>query len=210
MKKEIIKSFDLEAYKKGVNVKTRDGHEVRIVCTDAKGSCFPLIALIKIDDAHEVTMHYTYEGKINAGAISDNDLVIVEEVEEPEFWSDKECKVADGYFIDFDSSIAYCSYTQYNQNHYKNFASTKQAKSALAMAMISQIMANDIEHFGGVVTDEEWENDEWKFVIYRMRNNIKTISAKSDYYFLAFHTAAQRDLFLEKYERLVRDYLCLD
>ena len=38
------------------------------------------------------------------------------------------------------------------------FATQKQAKSALAMAQISQIMTND-PRFGGVVTDEEWELD---------------------------------------------------
>ena len=42
MKKEIIKPFDLEAYKNGAKVKTRDGHEVRIICTDVKGVCFPI------------------------------------------------------------------------------------------------------------------------------------------------------------------------
>ena len=36
MKKEIIKPFDLEAYKNGAKVRTRDGHEARIICTDAK------------------------------------------------------------------------------------------------------------------------------------------------------------------------------
>ncbi len=207
MKKEIIKPFDLEAYKKGSKIKTRYGHEVRIICTDAKGSCFPIVALVKIDDDHEVTMHYTSEGEINAGDISDNDLVIVEEVEE--FWSDKENKIANGYFIESDSRIAYCTYVQYNQNRYKNFANRKQAISAIAMARISQIMANDIKNFGGAITDEEWENDEWKYVIYRNGCSINTTSIMKDYYFLAFHTAEQRDLFLDKYRYLVKDFLMI-
>lgn len=214
MKKEIIKSFDLEAYKKGVNVKTRDGHEVRIICTDAKNEYYPILGLVT-SNGNEHIVFYTSEGKVDSekSTIHAEDLVIVDEVEESkelEFWSDKEDKEVKGYFIGFESNIIYHPFVQYNHQQRKYFASRKQAKSALAMARISQIMANDVEHFGGVITDEEWGNDEWKFVIYRMRNNIKTISAKSDYYFLAFHTAAQRDLFLEKYERLVRDYLCLD
>jgi hypothetical protein len=79
------------------------------------------------------------------------------------------------------------------------------------MAMISQIMANDVDNFGGVITDEEWEdNYEYKFAIYRVHNNISVKCARSDYQFLAFHTAAQRDLFLEKYRDLVKEYLMID
>jgi len=216
MKKEIIKKpFDLEAYKKGAKIQTRDGHEVRIVCTNAENPRFPIIALAKLYNEEEVVVHYTLEGKaLLADIIHQNDLVIVEEVkepEEPEFWSDKEDKQAKGWVIDFESNIVYHTPTQYNHRQHKYFASWKQAKSAIAMAMISQIMANDIEHFGGVVTDEEWDDDDLKYVIYRRNNNITSIAVtKFEYCFLAFHTMAQRDLFLEKYRDLVKDYLMID
>lgn len=209
MKKEIIKPFNLEAYKNGSKIQTRDGHEVRIICTDVKALCFPIIALVKIDNSTEVVMHYTYKGKINTESISDHDLMIVEEVEEPEFWSDKENKIANGYFMDYLSNIIYYSHAQYNQENYRYFASKKQAKSALAMARISQIMANDIENFGGAITDEEWKNDEWKYVIYRDYCSINTTFVIHNYYFLAFHTSKQRDLFLEKYHDLIKDYLMI-
>lgn len=209
MKKEIIKSFDLEAYKNGANVKTRDGHEVRIICTDAKNPHFPIVALIKLADCSETTQSYTSKGKVRLDTgVSNNDLVIVDEDEE--FWSDKEDKEAKGYFIGFESNIIFHTSTPYNHREHKYFASRKQAKSALAMAMISQIMANDIEHFGGAITDEEWENsDEWKFVIYRMHNNISVKAVRANYQFLAFHTEEQRDLFLEKYRDLVKDFLMI-
>lgn len=209
MKKEIIKPFDLEAYKNGAKVKTRGGHEVRIICTDAKDENYPIIALAKLFNNDEVVAHYTSEGKVRLDTgVSDNDLVIVEEAEE--FWSDKEDKEAKGYFIGFESNIIFHTSTPYYHRQHKYFASRKQAKSALAMAMISQIMANDIEHFGGVVTDKEWGNsDEWKFVIYRLHNNISVKSVRSNYQFLAFHTEAQRDLFLEKYRDLVREFLMI-
>jgi hypothetical protein len=210
MKKEIIKPFDLKAYKKGAKVRTREGNEVRIICTDVKNPYFPIAALVKLNDNNELMLPYTSEGKIKTESISDNDLVIVEEVEEPEFWSDKKDKKAKGYFIDCFSDIIYNSLTQYNQKTYRYFATRKQAKSARSMARISQIMANDIENFGGVVTDEEWKNDECKFVIYRDVCSINTTFVFHNYYFLAFHTAAQRDIFLEKYRDLVEDYLCLD
>lgn len=206
MKKEIIKSFNLEAYKNGAKVKTRDGHEVRIICTDAKDKNYPIIALIKLYNDNEVVAYYTLEG-INKGYINDNDLVIVEEVE---FWSDKENKKAKGYYIDYMSDIIANGKARYNRNRYNLFVTKKHAKSALAMARISQIMANDIENFGGVVTDEEWENDEWKYVIYRDVRSINTSFVKRNCYFLAFHTSNQRDLFLEKYRDLVKDYLMID
>ena len=211
MKKEIIKPFSLEAWKNGAKVKTRNGREVRIICTDVKNQYYPIGVLIKFDDGSEGYRSYTLEGKvcIPKNAIRDNDLVIVEEVEEPEFWSDKEDKEAKGYFIGFESNIIYHTPTHYYHRQHKYFASRKQAKSALAMAMISQIMANDIEHFGGAITDKEWKEWNRKYIIYRTENNIEVAFTFTDYYFLAFHTEEQRDLFLEKYRDLVKDYLMI-
>lgn len=209
MKKEIIKPFNLEAYKNGAKIQTRDGHEVRIICTDAKDKNYPIIALVKLHDDDEVVLYYTLEGNINNGYISNKDLVIVEEVEEPEFWSDKENCIS-GFYRNVHSGISRVNDIPNNEYHYNVFATKKQAKSALAMARISQIIANDVENFGGAITDEEWKNDEWKYVIYRDVCSINTTYALHDYYFLAFHTAEQRNLFLEKYRDLVKDYLCLD
>ena len=212
MKKEIIKSFNLEAYKNGAKIKTRDGHEARIICTDAKNPHFPIVALIKLVDCSEITQSYTSKGKtqLTKGTISDNDLVIVEEVEVPEFWSDREHKEANGYYIDFLSSIIPKSKGRYYRDTYNLFATKKQAKSALAMARISQIMANDIEHFGGAITDKEWLETSVKSTIYRAGSRIELESTVYEYHFLAFHTAAQRDLFLKKYRDLVKDYLMID
>lgn len=90
------------------------------------------------------------------------------------------------------------------------FATEKQAKSALAMAQISQIMVND-PRFGGTITDEEWENSKLpKFVICKYSNNIWRDIHYERYAFLAFHTSNQRDLFLKENMDLVREYLMLD
>lgn len=209
MKKEIIKPFDLASYKNGAKVKTRNGHEARIICTDRKNPHCPIIALVKVDDINETVLNYTPEGKVRLDTgVSDNDLVIVEEAEE--FWSDKEDKEAKGYFIGFESNIIFHTSTPYYHRQHKYFASRKQAKSALAMAMISQIMANDVENFGGVITDEEWKNEYRKYHIYRYGNGVHTAFTTHEYHFLAFHTEEQRDLFLEKYPNLVKDYLMVD
>lgn len=207
MKKEIIKPFDLAKAKAGAKLRTRNGYPVEIFKWDARGS-YPIrgIVIAEKEDKSEI---WALDGSYDYNHHPDSfDLVIVEEVEEPEFWSDDENIRFNGFSI--ASGGVQKADDFYNlPNSYHIFATKKQAKSALAMARISQIMANDIENFGGVITDEEWNNDEWKFVIYRCDNRIKTISVVSNYCFLAFHTEKQRDLFLEKYPQLVRDFLMI-
>lgn len=217
MKKKVIKPFNLKVYnnsaKARARTQTRDGHKIRIVCTDAKNKKFPIIALIKTDDGEETAMFFTIEGRNNEKYISNYDLVIIEEVEVIEdFWSDKEKVDIEGYGISIDSITNYC-FVKRTVDDYCLFKTEKQAKSARAMAKITQIMANDIKNFGGVVTDEEWTDDNWKYVIFRScnhNNRIAVTAVYCDYHFLAFHTAAQRDLFLEKYRDLVSDYFMLD
>lgn len=89
------------------------------------------------------------------------------------------------------------------------FATEKQAKSALAMARISQIMAND-ERFGGVVTDNQWRDEKInKYCIVRSDGSISYSLKRLGYEFLAFHTFEQFKLFLKENEDLIKDYLML-
>lgn len=128
----------------------------------------------------------------------------------PEFWSDNGGSDIVGFYISVNSHISDLVNVTNSAANYNVFATKKQAKSALAMARISQIMANDIENFGGVITDEEWENDEQKYVIYRYGSHIRMASTMvNGYKFLAFHTEKQRNLFFEKYPQLVKDYLMI-
>ena len=214
MKKKIIKPFNWEAYNKGAKIQTRDGHEVRIICTNAENPRFPIIALAKLYNEEEVVVHYTLEGKaLLADVIHQNDLVIVEEIKGPEFWSDNKNNTFSGFSISNFASDGIFTGVEAapNTELYKGiFATKKQAKSVFAMAMISQILANDIENFGGAITDEEWTDDNWKYVISRTGNNIRTMDAIHEYHFLAFHTVKQRALFLEKYRDLVKEYFMFD
>lgn len=90
------------------------------------------------------------------------------------------------------------------------FVSEKQAKSAFAIAQIGQIMAND-KRFGGPITDEEWNNRTIKYCIMRhFDHRIAVGNSQIEYYFLAFHTSEQRDLFLAENKDLIKDYLMLD
>ena len=123
-------------------------------------------------------------------------------------WRDDKMATVQGCWITGNSDIAY--HTGFNTKlNYNLFKTTKQAKSALAMARISQIMAND-DRFGGVVTDEEWNGGDFKYTIERCENTINKDYHTSVWRFLAFHTEKQRDLFLSENEDLVKDYLMVE
>lgn len=115
-----------------------------------------------------------------------------------------------GYWITENSTIKFNSCSSNTEYNYNVFATGKQAKSALAMARISQIMAND-RRFGGAITDEEW-NDRIrdKYVINRKNNEICTESFCNFYHFLAFHTKEQCNLFLKENKDLIKYYLMID
>ena len=85
------------------------------------------------------------------------------------------------------------------------FIDEKHAKSALAMAQISQLMP----YYGGAITDEEWLDDKDKYVIMKLKNIIVTSMYSNTFYFLAFHTEEQRNDFLKYNEQLVKDYLMI-
>ena len=125
-------------------------------------------------------------------------------------WRDDYSKSISGYIIDNNSIIYKRTNISNGSSNYNLFATKKQAKSAFAMAQISQIMAND-ERFGGVVADEEWNDiSSLKHTIERQECNIKKTTSITYYKFLAFHTREQRELFLEENEDLVKDYLMID
>lgn len=74
------------------------------------------------------------------------------------------------------------------------------------MAQISQLMP----YYGGEITNEEWGNSSPKYIIDRYGNMINITFHTNAYYFLAFHTKEQRDMFLENNEQLVKDYLMIE
>ena len=130
--------------------------------------------------------------------------------EEPKRWRDDGIQLFNGYFIGTSSDILIADCVFNSKTNRNVFATKKQAKSALAMARISQIMDND-ERFGDIVNDEEWENDNLtKHVINRYGKQIGSESWNTKYHFLAFHTKEQRDLFLEENMDLIKDYLMIE
>ena len=122
-------------------------------------------------------------------------------------WRDNEKNTISGYYTHSDSRITYSKDHNNTKENYNIFATEKQAKSALAMARISQIMTND-KRFGGIVTDEEWADKSWYSII-RINNDLRT-ATRFCYELLAFHTKKQADLFLEENRDLVKDYYMMD
>lgn len=124
-------------------------------------------------------------------------------------WRGAYDSLVSGYVINSNSKIRHWSNLSADGENINVFATEKQAKSALAMAQISQIMAND-KRFGGVVTDEEWNDITVKHNIERQKCNIKKTTSINYYEFLSFHTREQRDLFLKENEDLIKNYLMID
>lgn len=125
-------------------------------------------------------------------------------------WRDRNNNMISGYYLRGGDVYSFNDYLHNWSSNHDVFVTEKQARAALAMAQISQIMAND-DRFGGVVTDEEWNNSTFfKYTIGRNRNEINISMYYHAYHFLAFHTREQRDLFLEENEDLIKDYLMID
>ena len=78
-----MKQFDLEEYLANPSKKvvTRDGHSVRIICTDKKGTIYPVVGLVDIG-SREITLHYTREGENWCSKESPRDLFFAPEKHE--------------------------------------------------------------------------------------------------------------------------------
>lgn len=111
-----------------------------------------------------------------------------------------------GVFIGARSEFFEASGVPASNSNRNIFLTEKHAKSALAMAQISQLMP----YYGGEITNEEWGNSSPKYIIDRYGNMINITFHTNAYYFLAFHTKEQRDMFLENNEQLVKDYLMIE
>ena len=115
----------------------------------------------------------------------------------------KDIRYIEGCFISSDSEIRELKTSKDNCD--KNiFISEKYAKSALALAQISQLMP----YYGGEITEEEWKDGSCKYSITMGSNGtiykINTVYMKD---MITFHTAEQRNKFLSFPEnvQLVKD-----
>ena len=204
-----MKPFSVEKWKNGAKVEMKCGCKVRILCVNMDAD-YSIVGIWRHPEGGESVATWLPDGRYLKTSDDDRDLVIVEEIEGFERWADDENATVDGWLINPGSEIVEYSNGANAPSNYNLFATEKQAKSALAMARISQLMAHD-ERYGGVVTDEEWiKPGVDKYGVTRCKTAIENEWFNMRYCFLAFHTPEQRDLFVAENEQLVKDYLMID
>lgn len=78
-----MKPFNLEEYLKNPSKKivTRDGKNVRIICTDAKGN-FPIIALVETHNGTETVLRLKENGHFHNSTEDSRDLFFATEKQE--------------------------------------------------------------------------------------------------------------------------------
>ena len=122
----------------------------------------------------------------------------------PDSWDDAFLgKRISGFFTDAHSKIKeICfDFTVYEKSSFKT---SKQAKSALAYAQLTQLMA--LPCYNG-----DWEAD-WgdgrqpKYVIIRKFNELEKITNYLYYEEIAFKSPEIRDIFFDKYQDLLQTY----
>lgn len=122
----------------------------------------------------------------------------------PKSW--EELGKIDGYYID-NVSFIWRVYNKPSHASNKNFFATKkQAKSALAMAQLSQLMA---VYNGDWVADYSNAN-EVKIQIICISNKLVTSWSCEQNEFLSFPTAELRDEFLANFKPLIKAYFMID
>ena len=106
-----------------------------------------------------------------------------------------------GVYINYNSSIQECEV--YSDNTNKNvFLNKKYAKSALALAQISQLLP----YYDSNV---DWGNVKYKYCIDKEYNKIAINQWTNIYHVLAFNSKEEAERFLKYNEQLVKDYFML-
>ena len=129
--------------------------------------------------------------------------------QEVKTWEDlcKAEKRLEGFYVSDHSNIYDISRSEVREWNRGVFLTKKQAKSARAAAVISQLMP----YYGGAITNEEWKDYSMrKFAITRNGYGVQFVESACWFYFLAFRTAEQRDDFYKHNWQLIKDYLMID
>lgn len=115
-------------------------------------------------------------------------------------WED--LKNIKGVFIDYSSNIQeYDEDIPEDENRYV-FFNEKYAKSALAMAQISQLLP----YYDSKV---DWDVCTYKHCIVKAYNDLTINISQNIYHMLAFNTREEAERFLKYNEQLVKDYFML-
>lgn len=120
----------------------------------------------------------------------------------PKTW--EELEVINGYYLNEDSWFEAKKYHTY-QVHRNLFQTEKQAKSALAMAQLSQLMY--VYNDGWI---PNWGSSDIKCCIGRSDKYLETCAVNYHYRFLVFKTHKIAIEFKNNFERLIKDYYEMD
>jgi len=123
----------------------------------------------------------------------------------PKSW--EKLPILQGYWINPSSNVTKTAIIKepFIENSKSVFATKKQAKSALAMAQLSQLMA--VYNDGW---EPKWDVVEFCYCIIPFKNTIKITHYTLDRQFLAFKTAELRDEFLANFKPLIKEYFMID
>lgn len=106
-----------------------------------------------------------------------------------------------GVFIDYASNIQECEAFQCDENR-NTFLNEKYAKSALALAQISQLLP----YYDSKVN---WRSSKEKYCIDKEHNNIIITTWTSIYHVLAFNSREEAERFLKYNMQLIKDYFMM-
>lgn len=127
--------------------------------------------------------------------------IVFKKKNEVNCWEDLK-RVTGVYITDnsrFNPVVASGLVVPQNQNVFLN---EKYAKSALALAQISQLLPY-------YDTDVYWKNNDFKYCIIRTGKDIIIDKRRYLYHVLAFNSLSEAKRFLEHNEQLVKDYYML-
>ena len=116
-------------------------------------------------------------------------------------WED--IKSIDGIYIDAYSGINECVGGLNASYHHNVFLNEKYAKSALALAQISQL-------FPYYDANVDWSTDGIKYSIISESNKIVIVASWRNKQVLSFNSRKEAERFLKYNEQLVKDYFMID
>ena len=127
-------------------------------------------------------------------------IVFKKKEEKVNSWKDLE-KIS-GYAITTENNIEHWSGLDVIEENKNVFLNEKYAKSALAIAQISQLLP----YYDSNV---DWENIKYKYCIVKQHNKIEINQWLNIYHVLAFNSKEEAERFLKYNEQLVKDYFML-
>lgn len=121
----------------------------------------------------------------------------------PKSWD--HLKNVQGWIINGTAEVVKGNDDCFHQFRQGRFSTEKQAKSALAMAQLSQLIKAYNEDW-----TPDWTDLQPKYCICLVSNKIKCDFFCRTHYFLAFKTADIRDEFLHNFKDLINEYFMID